>query len=83
MENAWLVVYRTEPGKATAVGQAPRGKLWVRCDRDGTVLKQQVVFFDTTITFVRLPDSDAVELADAAGPEWWNEDGNRRVQNHD
>ena len=42
VEDAWLVVYRSEPGSGAGSSQSPRGKLWVR--RDGTVLKQQVVF---------------------------------------
>ena len=82
-EDAWLVVYRTEPGKASALGQESRGKLWVRRDQYGTVLKQQVAFFDATITFVRLPVDEATELVDAAGPEWWNEDNKPRAQSHD
>jgi hypothetical protein len=82
-EDAWLVVYRTEPGQASAIRQAPRGKLWVRQDRYGTVLRQQAVFFDTTITFDRLPDGDAVELADRHGPEWWSDDHKPQAQNHD
>ena len=36
---------------------SPRGKLWVR--RDGMVLRQQVMAFRSTLTFVRLPDRES------------------------
>ena len=37
------------------------GKVWVRTD--GVILKQQVVFFGTTLTFVRLSEVQAMALA--------------------
>ena len=68
-ENCWLVVYRSDPGSG-GISQDPRGRLWVR--RDGAVLRQQVFLFDSIIRFDRLPDDKAVELAEEAGPQWWN-----------
>lgn len=81
MEDAWLVVYRNDPSSGTAEGQAPRGKLWVH--RNGTVLRQQVLLFDSTITFVRMPDDEAVELAESAGEEWWSTENEQRGDIHD
>jgi hypothetical protein len=74
-------MYRNEPGSGAGSGQSPRGKLWVR--RDGTVLKQQVVFMGATIAFVRLPDDEAAELVETAGPHWWSLESDRRVPDHD
>jgi hypothetical protein len=66
MEDAWLVVYRADSGSAS--GEKARGRLWVRRGRqDGVVLKQEVRFFDSTITFIRLPDAEAAGLLEAAG----------------
>ena len=81
MEECWLVVYRSDPGSRTGGSDRTRGKLWVR--RDGAVLKQQVVLFDAVITFDRLPDEEAVGLARAAGPQWWNMDNDLRGKFHD
>jgi hypothetical protein len=81
VQDAWLVVYRNEPAGKAGNGQAPRGKLWVR--RDGTVLKQQVLFMGAAIAFVRLPDDEAAELVEAAGGQWWSLEGDRRAPDHD
>jgi len=54
------VVYRSDPGHGLGSDEHPRGRLWVR--RDGTVLKQQVMIFNSTMTFVRLPDDQAAVL---------------------
>ena len=70
MVDAWLVVYRSDPGGSVGGNQNARGKLWVR--GDGAVLKQQIMLFDSTMTFFRLPDERAVELEKKAGPRWWN-----------
>ncbi len=59
-EDVWLVVYRADPGLGIGTGTAPRGRLWVR--RDGTVLRQQVLLFGCTLTFVRLPPGKAAAL---------------------
>jgi hypothetical protein len=55
--EALLVVYRSDPGYGLGSNERPRGKLWVR--RDGTVLKQQVMVFNSIMTFVRLSDEQA------------------------
>ncbi len=67
MEDVWLVVYRSDPGRALGPAR-PRGRLWVR--RDGTVLKQEVLIFDSKLTFVRLPDDRAAALNDSAQDQW-------------
>ena len=55
-----MVVYRTDPGIRLGGGRTVRGKLWVR--RDGAVLKQKVLFFDSAMTFVRLSEDEALAL---------------------
>lgn len=57
----WVVVYRTEPGKGASRAAVPRGKLWVRLD--GTVLKQEAQLFDNRMTFLRLHNEAAAQLA--------------------
>jgi len=64
-EDVWLVVYQSDPGAALGSRRAPRGRLWVR--RDGTVLKQQIMLFESSMTFVRLPDDEAAALAETVG----------------
>jgi hypothetical protein len=63
--DAWLVVYRNDPGAGTASTQSPRVRLWVR--DDGTVLKQEASLLDSTITFVRLSDEEAAARAQWVG----------------
>lgn len=60
VEDALLVVYRSDSGFSFGRDTSPRGRLWVR--RDGTVVKQQVMIFNSTMTFVRLPDDQAAAL---------------------
>jgi hypothetical protein len=81
MEDCWLVVYRSDSESGADRNQPPRGRLWVR--RNGTVLRQQVAFFNVMITFDRLPDSGAVEMAKAEGPLWWMMDYWQRGKKHD
>jgi len=63
--DTWRVVYRSDRGAELGGTPPPRGKAWVRC-RDGTVLKQQATIFNSTMTFVRLPDDQARSLAESA-----------------
>ncbi len=65
-QNTYLVVYRTDPGMGLGGNRTVRGKLWVR--RDGAVLKQQVMLFDSTMTFVRLSEDEALALQCNAKP---------------
>jgi hypothetical protein len=58
--QALLVVYRRDSGHGLGSDERPRGKLWVH--PNGTVLKQQVMIFNSTMTFLRLPDKQAAEL---------------------
>jgi hypothetical protein len=81
MEDCWLVVYSSDPGGRTGGSESIRGKLWVRCD--GAVLRQQVLWFDTVITFDRLPDGEALKLAHSAGDQWWNMERDLRGTLHD
>jgi hypothetical protein len=64
-EDTFLVVYRSDPGSTLGGNRGPRGRLWVR--PDGTVLKQQVMLFDASMVFVRLPDAEAAALAETIG----------------
>jgi hypothetical protein len=63
-EDVWLVVYRGSPGVGLSSDKTPRGKLWVR--RDGTVLKQQVAIFNSSMTFTRMTNDAAAALAEEA-----------------
>jgi hypothetical protein len=81
MEDCWLVVYRSESNSGANGNQEPRGRLWVR--RDGTVLRQQVLFFSSLVTFDRLPDGAAEQIAKAAGPQWWSTEHDLREKTHD
>jgi hypothetical protein len=65
MVDTWLVVYRSDPGAGTASGRTPRRRLWV--GKDGTVLKQEVKLFDSTMTFTRMAGHEARALADSVG----------------
>jgi len=58
---AWVVVYRNDAAAAAHQAAKPVGKVWVRAD--GVILKQQVVFFGSTLTFVRLSEVQAMALA--------------------
>jgi len=58
---AWVVVYRSDSATASHHAAKPVGKVWVR--PDGVILKQQVIFFGSTVTFMRLSDAQAVALA--------------------
>ncbi len=77
----WLVVYRGDPVSGVTASDKPRGRLWVH--RDGTVLKQQIMLFDSTITFDRLSDSNAEKLIKAAGRQWWIMEADFRAEHHD
>ncbi len=59
-EQTLLVVYRRESGLTPGRNQPPRGRLWVR--PGGTILKQEAMLLDRTMTFVRVSDEEAVEL---------------------
>lgn len=67
--STWLVVFQSESASGSIAG-IPRAKLWVR--PDGTVLQQEAMLFGSTVTFVRLSDKEAQELATTAGRQWWN-----------
>jgi hypothetical protein len=60
LENTWRVLYRSDPGLGAGSDQTPRGRLWVR--PDGTVLRQEIMMFDCTLTFVRLSGNEAAAL---------------------
>jgi hypothetical protein len=81
MEDCWLVVYRGDSESGADRSQPPRGRLWVR--RNGVVLRQQVSLFNALITFERLPESGAAELAKAEGPRWWTTEDRRRGKKYD
>ena len=56
-----LVVYRNEGGSGYFKSADHRGKIWVR--GDGAVLKQEVKLFDTALSFVRMSDEEAADMA--------------------
>lgn len=55
--DCWVVTYRNDPGAGLGGQTPPRGGVWVR--HDGTVLKQDMRLFDSTLTSVRLTDEQA------------------------
>ncbi len=77
-EQTWLVVYRRDSGFSFNHGKNARGKLWVR--RDGTVLRQEVMILDATMTFVRLADEQADALSASTGMEEAGVAGNGREE---
>jgi hypothetical protein len=58
---AWVVVYRSDSATAANQSAKPVGKVWVL--RDGLVVKQQILFFGSTVTFYRLTEAQALSLA--------------------
>jgi hypothetical protein len=61
-EEARLVVFRRDSGFGLLSRQpTPRGRLWVRSD--GMVLRQEVLFLDSTLVFDRYPSLQEAGLA--------------------
>jgi len=60
VEQVWLVVYQEDEGAVLGQEHDARGRLWVR--RDGTVLRQEMRLFSSTLSFVRLPAKEARAL---------------------
>ena len=82
IEDAWLVVYRSDSGqRGRQRPGSPRGKLWVR--RDGAVLRQEAMIFDSTVAFVRLTDEESAELTETAARQWWSMERKSRAKSHD
>jgi hypothetical protein len=71
-----VVVYRHDSGTGGGLDKNVQGKLWVR--RDGVVLRQEAMVFDSSIVFVRLTDKETAKVIDAAGPRWWTFGHGRR-----
>jgi hypothetical protein len=69
MVDTWLVVYRGAPGSGSSRAKRDRARLWVA--RDGTVLQQQADILGSTLTFTRMPERHAAELA--AGVDLWED----------
>ena len=74
-EKVWLVVYRRDSGTAGDSDHNVQGKLWVQ--RDGAVLRQESMLFDSPVVFIRLTDKETGKLIDTAGPRWWDFDHDR------
>jgi hypothetical protein len=58
--DAWLVIYRSDPGMSLAANYNTRGKSWVLAD--GTVIKQQAMIFDSVLNFVRMSAAESARL---------------------
>jgi hypothetical protein len=68
-EDVRLVVFRRDSGFGLLGKQrTPRGRLWVRSD--GMVLRQEVVFLDSTLVFDRYPNLEEAGLAGKLDEEW-------------
>ncbi len=65
--NAKIVIYRSAHGLGLTRSRGHRGKMWV--DADGTVLQQEVMVFNATFTFVRMPRELADKLAEKVAEE--------------
>lgn len=65
--DVWLVTYSPDSGSVLGGSGRPRARLWVK--PDGTVLKQESSLFDSVMTFVRMPEDEAAELA-ATVEDW-------------
>jgi len=63
--EAWVVVYRPDTGTAADRAGKPQGRVWVL--PEGRVVKQQVIFFGSTINFVRMSEVEAAALERKAG----------------
>jgi hypothetical protein len=59
-QEVLIVEYKADSGLSQLVGTQPSGRVWVCAD--GTVLKQELVFLESTITFVRMPADKANAL---------------------
>jgi hypothetical protein len=66
--RAWVVVYRGDPGSRLANSSATLGRLWVL--DDGTVVKQEAVIFNSTLTFRRLTGEEAAKVIAAQARRW-------------
>jgi len=64
---ALVVVYRSDPGASLASHREARSRMWVR--EDGLVMKHEMVFFNSPLMFVRLPDELGAEAAAEIG-DW-------------
>jgi len=60
--TAWVVVFRSEPGRTGSRTQVPKGRMWVLMD--GTVIKQEVGLFDSRLVFSRMSPEVTRELAE-------------------
>jgi len=60
--DAFVVEQRSTPGSGLSSARSRHGRLWVA--RDGTVLKQEIAIFNSTMLFVRMADDQAAVLAE-------------------
>jgi hypothetical protein len=67
MTAALEVVYRSDSGASLASHREARGRLWVR--EDGLVLRQEMVFFNSPLMFVRQTDEKGLLAAQEIG-DW-------------
>lgn len=56
IQNAWVVVYREDPGLSLGENSNKRGTAWVL--EDGTVIRQQAMIFDSKLSFVRMAEPE-------------------------
>ena len=78
--DTWLVAYRSDSGSQLGGDPTPRQQLWVRFD--GRVLKQQVIFLESELTFLRMSDEESAQLAARAADKSAREK-NAAVHAHD
>jgi hypothetical protein len=80
-EDTLLVVYRLDSGSGGNADKNVKGRLWVR--RDGAVLQQEAMLFDSTVVFVRLTNKETLDLIDTVGSRWWVFGQRRSGKKHD
>ena len=62
---------------------SPRGKIWVRRDPEGTVLRQQAMLLDSTVIFDRMTDEQTIKQLKAVGDKWWDMEADIPAKKHD
>jgi hypothetical protein len=72
--DTWVVVYRSDPGSSVSRANREKGRMWVH--PDGTVLRQQVEVLNSTLTFLRMSDQEALALARKVN--LWTDDEKKR-----
>jgi hypothetical protein len=83
IEEVWLVVYRSVSDTEVGDQASPKGRIWVRRDSAGTVLRQQVMLLDSSVVFDRMTEEQAEKQLKTAGDKWWIMEIDPQAKHHD